>query len=69
MVGQDLDGDVPCIRGISGAIHLSHAAAADERDKVVVAESLAGQIGRFGRQQRRCSLSQEGVAVGRRAQQ
>ena len=40
--GQDLDGDVTTKPRIAGAIHLAHAAAANQRHDLVSAEASAG---------------------------
>ena len=40
-LGQDLEGDLPLQLGIAGAIHLTHAAHAEQRGNLVGAEATA----------------------------
>ena len=42
-IGQDLDSDVATQSGVSGAIHLAHAAGTDSRHNLVRADTSAGE--------------------------
>jgi hypothetical protein len=44
-IGHNLSRDVPIQLGIAGAVDLSHAARADEREDFVGAEASAGREG------------------------